>query len=120
MTSGLRRLFAGLTMTLTLYAGTSHADSHEVAALEARVAQLESMIEQLLEADKPAAAPAASKRATPSSSYKFGGYVKLDAMVSDYGDGDLAPGSAGTQFYIPATIPVGGESSDANLDMQAR
>ena len=34
--------------------------------------------------------------ADSSSNYSFGGYVKFDAMFSDYSDGDLAPGSAGT------------------------
>lgn len=50
---------------------------------------------------------------------KIGGYVKVDAMYSKYSDGDLAEGSAGRQFYIPSTIPVGGQEENTDLDMQA-
>lgn len=102
----------------------ARADTSEIAALEARVAELETLVTQLMN-QKSARTPDATANPAPqpiaaSSSYKFGGYVKLDAMFSDYGDGDLAPGSAGTQFYIPSTIPVGGSSSGTNNDMQAR
>ena len=42
-------------------------------------------------------------------------------MFSDYSGGDLAPASLGTQFYVPATIPVGGTPSEGpDFDMQAR
>ena len=103
-----------------LISGPLYAETSDVAALEARVAELESMLKELLDKESAPTSRPAPGRATPQSSYSFGGYVKLDAMFSNYGDGDLAPGSAGTQFYIPATIPVGGESSDTNVDMQAR
>ena len=120
----------GLVLTMLCAAGPVSAQSPEVAALEARVAELEALVRQLVveqPAPKPAPAPSVTQRTGdpgdpgPSSSYKFGGYVKLDAMWSDYGAGDLAPGSAGTQFYIPATIPVGGTPSEGpDLDMQGR
>ncbi len=113
-----RTRISTLAAVLLSLASPAMAQSGDVTALEARVAELESIIRQLTdEQTAPAAKPSAS---ATRSTYKFGGYVKLDAMFSKYGDGDLAPGSAGTQFYIPATIPVGGSSSSTNNDMQAR
>lgn len=106
-------------------AGPVQAQGSDVAALEARVAELEAMLRQLVDEKAKPAAPPAAKPAPASSgassSYKFGGYIKFDAMFSDYSGGDLAPGSAGTQFYIPGTIPVGGTPSEGpDVDMQGR
>jgi len=97
-----------------------------MAALEARVAELEVMLQQLL--DEKQVEPAAvalvqpvTQTPEPESNYAFGGYIKFDAMFSDYSAGDLAPGSAGTQFYIPLTVPVGGMASEGpDSDLQAR
>lgn len=51
----------------------------------------------------------------------YGGYVKLDAMWSDYSDGVPAGGSIGRDFYIPGTTPVGTDvDSDPVFDMHAR
>ena len=51
----------------------------------------------------------------------YGGYVKLDAMWSDYSDGVPAGGSIGRDFYIPGTTSVGADvDSDAVFDMHAR
>lgn len=46
----------------------------------------------------------------------FGGYVKLDAMVSD-ADGEIA--SLGRDFYVPSLTPIGGDST-TRFDMHAR
>lgn len=97
-----------------------------MAALEARVAQLEKMLQEVLTASsttvEATAPPAAEKpKGQPTSTYKFGGYLKFDGMFSDYSGGDLAPSSAGTQFYIPGTIPVGGSPSEGpDADFQAQ
>jgi hypothetical protein len=104
------------------FANAAESKDPDVAALEARVAELEAVVRQLLEKSAP---PIATKpiqgTAAAKSSYKFGGYIKLDGMLSDYSGGDLAPSSLGTQFYVPATIPVGGTPGEGpDLDMQAR
>ena len=121
--SKLQSFVATVGLTIFCAAGPVQAQDANVAALEARVAELEAMLRQLVD-DKAAPAPAAKPAPSASgatSSYKFGGYVKMDAMFSDYSGGDLAPGSAGTQFYIPGTIPVGGTPSEGpDIDMQAR
>ena len=51
----------------------------------------------------------------------YGGYVKLDAMWSDYSASVPAGGSIGRDFYVPSTTPVGEDNdSDAVFDMHAR
>jgi len=55
--------------------------------------------------------------------FKFwlGGYIKLDAAYTTTSDGDLAPASAGRDFYIPGTIPVvAGAGSNDSLDFHAK
>ncbi|MEO0579684.1 MAG: DcaP family trimeric outer membrane transporter, partial [Pseudomonadota bacterium] len=63
--------------------------------------------------------PVVESESTATSKYTFGGYVEANANISDYGSGDLAPASAGTQFYIPATIPVGGEGEGPDTDLES-
>ena len=52
--------------------------------------------------------------------FTYGGYVKLDAMYSDYSDGNPADGSIGRDFYVPSTTPVNGDSDDGVFDMHAK
>ncbi|MEA3587605.1 porin [Pseudidiomarina sp. 1APP75-27a] len=53
--------------------------------------------------------------------WDFGGYIKLDAFVSDYQDGQApTTGFIGRQFYIPSTTPVGGNGDDTVTDVHAR
>lgn len=116
--TSLAAVVAAFLIATTASAGT-------VEELEARVAELEAIIDRLVDEQQapPSVAENHVQRGTPTaeSSYEFGGYVKLDAIWSDYGNGDLAPTSAGTQFYIPATIPVGATSGEGpDLDLQAR
>lgn len=46
----------------------------------------------------------------------FGGFVKLDAMVSN-SDGEIA--ALGRDFYVPSLTPIGGDSA-TRFDMHAR
>lgn len=113
---------------LALAAPPVFADDARVRALEQRVADLEAMVRMLAGEQQPPApvvtappAAADSGTAPPAHTFKLGGFVKVDGMFSDYSAGDLAPGSAGSQLYIPSTVPVGsgpGEGPDA--DFQAR
>ncbi len=47
---------------------------------------------------------------------KFSGYIKADAMVSQYSDGTLASGNIGRDFYIPSLTPVGGQKENSQFD----
>lgn len=103
--------------------------------LEARIAQLEAMVQQLVtqqssQAQEPAvtsvaATPAAPAKpviqttpitpgANPGTTFSYGGFVKFDAMLTDTSDGEIADGTVGRLFYVPATIPVGGTSEGGN------
>lgn len=113
-----------------------------IAELETRVAELEALVHQLLHDQRPPldtdaiedkAETAAEARTTEileahhdeedemarRHSYKFGGYVKADALLSDFGGGSVASNSAGRDFYLPSSIPVGADG-DSYLDFHAK
>jgi len=58
----------------------------------------------------------------PTTTYKFGGYAKFDAMLSDYSDGTPDGNSLMRQFYYAPQIPVGDGSADTDMttDFQGR
>jgi hypothetical protein len=56
----------------------------------------------------------------PTTTYKFGGYAKFDAMFSDYSGSTPATDSIIRQFYLPSAIPLDGDSDDITADFQAR
>lgn len=120
--------------------------SERERALEARVAELERLVQSLVAqqqqaegriseaearateaSEKVAAMPAANTTLTPSANpgtkFSFGGFVKSDFMYTDTDSGELADGSVGRLFYVPSTIPVGGDEADegsADLDVHAQ
>ncbi|MCH8537619.1 MAG: porin [Alkalimonas sp.] len=49
----------------------------------------------------------------------FGGFIKLDVMLNDTPDGNLAT-NIGRDFYVPSLTPVGGEGESTKFDMHAR
>jgi len=53
-----------------------------------------------------------------NTTVKMGGYVKLDAIYSNYGDGSNGD-NIGRDFYVPSLTPVGGDSQ-SYFDMHAR
>ena len=56
-----------------------------------------------------------------STKVNYGGYVKLDAIWSDFSDGTLGAQHIGRDFYVPSTTPVtASNSEDAVFDMHAR
>jgi hypothetical protein len=104
------------------------ADETREAALEARIAQLEQLVQQLV-ADREAAkaAPASAAKgpaiqstpitpADPAASFSYGGFIKFDAMLTDTSDGEIADGSAGRMFYVPSTIPVAANGAEPDVD----
>lgn len=126
-------LAAGIALVLLSAGGPVLAQDSDVAALEARVAELEAILKQLVEQkkDDPApppvakAAPAPAAAPTPSSSgptYKFGGYAAFNGMLSDYSDATPPSNAVIRQFYLPSQIPVGdgSASGDATVDFQGR
>lgn len=51
---------------------------------------------------------------------KFSGYIKADAMFSQYSDGSIASGNIGRDFYLPTLTPVGGNSEGTQFDAHIR
>ena len=121
-------LAAGIAIALVGAGGPAMAQDSE--ALEARVAELEAIIKQLVDekegrpapAPKPAPKPAPAPSGSSGTTYKFGGYGKFDAMFSDYSDATPASSAVIRQFYLPSQIPVGdgSASGDVTVDLQGR
>lgn len=132
----LRRLALAAAVALALPA-TAMGQSERELALEQRVAELERMVQALVEQREaappaptaPAPAPepevanpvqrtnivGASPRGT---TFGYGGFIKANSMISDYTDGNPAPGSVGRDFYLPGAIPVAppGPAGSAGTD----
>ncbi len=131
----LARNYLGPLALLTIPC-TAMAQSN--ADLEERIRQLEEMVQQqgqkvteqeesletikVMKSEDEAAVGATKLQSGegPTTTVTYGGYVKADVFVSDYSDGDIAGGSVGRDFYIPATLPVGGEGEDPDVDMHAK
>lgn len=141
-----RSVLLGGVGVAAILLGPGAAMAQDASALEARIAQLEAELNALktevvaartqqaaqqqdiirLET-RPAAASAPVAPAAPSDGFrigdhtvKFGGFIKLDATASNYSGGDPANGDALREFYLPASIPVGGADEDTATDFNAR
>lgn len=54
-----------------------------------------------------------------NTEFSYGGFIKMDAMLSTYSDGDVADG-IGREFYVPSQLSSGAEPDMADLDFSAR
>ena len=138
----LRRPLATALLLALVAPGAAFAQTAREKALEGRVAELERQVQSLLSSRQQAgfvdsraqvtevqtASPAAAvapadgkpkiqtapilPAGNPGSVFTYGGFIKLDAMVTDTSDGRIADGSSGRMFYVPGTIPVGGPAAD--------
>jgi len=131
------------------WSGSVFADGDNTEALEQRITELEALVHKLLQNQQAPVAPAAPvdtaaleakaeqaaeakvtellseheaavAEETHKHSYKFGGYIKLDTIYSDYGAGSYS--GAGRDFYIAGTVPVGPKGADGEsyLDLHAK
>jgi len=138
------RLLAAAVLAALTLPGVAFAQTAKERELEARVAQLEAMVQQLVtqqqqtdtvvtevrtaQATQPAPAPAGTgaaapiqattitPTANPGTKFTVGGMIRTDAMVTKTTDGDIAKGTAGRDFYVPGAIPVGGNAPDTYSD----
>lgn len=55
-----------------------------------------------------------------NTTVKLGGFVRLNVIGSRYGDGEVAIGGLGKEFFLPQQIPVGGGFSSQDLLFSAR
>lgn len=54
------------------------------------------------------------------TSVSIKGFIKFDALWSDYSDGSLGSNNLGRDFYIPSLTPVGGNSETTQFDMHVK
>lgn len=66
------------------------------------------------------AGAAADSATIGDTSVKFSGYIKADAIFSNYSDGSLASGNLGRDFYLPTLTPVGGNEESTQFDAHIR
>ncbi len=132
----LRRSRLALGCALALLGGSAIAQSssEREQELEARVAQLERLVQQLLESQAaapaaavPVAAPVAAPQpasivpgAIADSQFTYGGFIKLDAMLTNTSDGEIPDSSTGRLLYLPGGIPVGGGDEGTDVDAHAQ
>ena len=141
----LSRTLLSLSVAAALscsWAGSAFADGDSVEALEARIAELENLVHQLMQNQPAPAVSAADVQAQAEEaaeakvtamlgdheaavaekvhkhSFKFGGFVKTDVIYSDYSSGSYS--GAGRDFYIPGTVPVGDGDGESYLDFHAK
>jgi len=56
---------------------------------------------------------------TGNTRITYGGFIDVDAHLTDLSDGDIAPTSIARDFYIPGATPVGG-TGDSEPDFVGR
>lgn len=65
--------------------------------------------------------PAAPAAAASAPRVSWGGFIKADTLFTVTSDGPVADGTAGRQFYLPQSIPVGlAPHSESYLDVHAQ
>lgn len=128
-----KRLSLLVSSLLLVALSPAHADDARIAALEARIAALEAQLRAAAPA-APVSAPAPTPGATaaaapepiqqttltpsavPGTKFFVSGFVKLDAMSTHTGDGELADGGIARDLYVPGLIPIGGRSEASDID----
>jgi len=58
--------------------------------------------------------------ATPGTTLRFGGFIKVDFLATKTGHGQLTDGDIGRMVYVPSQTPVGGKASDVDYDSHAK
>ncbi len=126
-----------LAIAGVLAMGPALAQTEREAQLEARIAELERLVGELVTKQQtmPAAAPAAPALpagtqpiqatsvvpgANPGTRFGFGGFIKANSSWSDYSDGNPPAGGLARDFYLPGAIPVGGVGESAVYDAHAK
>ena len=58
--------------------------------------------------------------AVPGTTFKVGGFIKADFLVTQTGDGQLADDATGRALYLPGQTPVGGARSGVDSNAHAK
>ncbi len=127
--------------------GMAFAQTAKEKELEARIAQLEQQVQSLLSLQQqqqtqiaevqevqaktppPPVIPAGKQpiqvtsitpAALPGTTFKVGGFIKTDFMLTRTGDGQLADSAVGRALYVPSQTPIGGSASGTDFDAHAK
>lgn len=100
----------GFVLPFTLPANAAD----DPAVQKARIDELEAKVEKLEALAKSADNPTLHDE----TEIKIGGYVKMDAILSDYSEAPTR--GAGEDLFIPGTIATSGESRDPRLNLHAK
>jgi type II secretory pathway pseudopilin PulG len=131
-----RRRRLAIALCALLAPGLAAAQSERERELEARIAELERVVQQLVARQAEPVLPASARApvaepnalqatritpgANPNTRFSYGGFIKLDAMLTDTDGGEIADSSAGRLLYLPGGIPVGGADEGTDLDSHAQ
>ncbi len=142
-------MLCALLLPGAAFAQSAKAYPDKGRELEARIAQLEAQVQALIGAQQQQQATIVDTKAqldqvrvaqaapgdgtpkiqsspilsagNPDGRFSYGGFIKVDAMLTDTNAGEIADGSAGRLFYLPGAIPVGGTGeSSADIDTHAQ
>lgn len=116
-----KTLIAGFCLSLTALSalpGSAFAQTDlekRVLEMEAQIKELKAIIVQQNETtnekiDKVAIAKAAPAVASPTSdgtTFKYGGFIKVNGMYDDYQDGPAPSAALASRILVPSLIPVG-------------
>jgi hypothetical protein len=59
-------------------------------------------------------------KASPGTTFSFGGFIKADFLATRTGDGQFASDAVGRNLYLPGQTPVGGEKSGTDTNAHAK
>lgn len=113
----LEARIAQLEKIVAQLAAQQQQTEQQVVQAQQAAAEAKASTERVQVAQKAAANPIQSgpiqsgsimPAANRGTAFTYGGFIKMDAMLTDTDDGKIADGSAGRMFYLPSTIPVGG------------
>ena len=111
-----------LTFSGQLMASTNDELSAKIKMLESQLTQLQQLVTEQGQKQQEMATVVTKKADSPVSGSKFtyGGFVKFDAMQSDYSGGERATAAIGDDILVPSTIPVGGKDGATRFDTSVK
>ena len=109
-------------LTAAIVAFASNTGSVRADALQERVAELEKQLLALKQqlAQEKTQQQQKGVEVKKGTRFQYGGFIKHDAMWTDYDSGERATASIGNDIYVPSTVPVGGQGGDTRFDTHVK